>query len=460
MVGQMQHQLEELKKQLKNLTQERQRLSERSEEIFILSRIDRATESLATSDSIIKTTLKIISELKGIPFCAYGVEDKNKIEDPFIHVSYAETSNIKTIYLNALISQELQKGLYFTDLKSKDNILLFDSFRSDSFTPDSILLISTPTASVKNAVYIFADQDFIPGHLSEMKTFLETTIQMVNLKLDKFYMQNELKKINLNLEKMVSDRTAELWNTNNLLRSEIEEKKKNTERLKQMNEKLNNFVYRVSHDLRAPITSVEGLITVIKFERQANSDKVGEYLNILEERVHSLDRFIRDILSHSRISNSEIQLEKIQFKQIIQECFDELNYMENHDRIEKKVRVQGGDYVNDRVRIYEIFRNLISNAIKYSDPNKKKNQIQITIKTDRKNAAIDIQDTGIGIRKEIIPRIFEMFFRGHEQSKGTGIGLYIVKEAVKKLKGHLKVQSTPGQGTRFSIQIPNRIQEM
>lgn len=459
MVGQMQHQLEELKQQLINLTQERQKLTERSEEIFILSRIDRATDHPATSETIIKTSLKMLSELKGIPFCAYGVEDKNKIENPVIHVNYAETSNIKTIYLNASITQELQKGIYYTDRKTKDNVLLFDSFRGESFAPDSILLIAHPTVSVKNGIFMFADHGFIQDHLSGMKTFLEITIQILNLKLDKLYMQNESKKINLNLEKMVSDRTAELWNANSLLRNEIEEKKKNTERLRQMNEKLNNFVYRVSHDLRAPITSVEGLITVIKFERQAQSDKVDEYINILEERIHSLDRFIRDILSHSRISNSEVQLEKIQFKEIIKECFDELNYMENHDRIEKKVRVTGGDFINDRIRIYEIFRNLISNAIKYSDPNKKKNQIQITVKTDRKIASIHIQDTGIGINKEVLPRIFEMFFRGHEHSKGTGIGLYIVKEAVKKLKGNLKVQSTPGQGTIFSIQIPNRIQE-
>lgn len=460
MVVQMQHQLEELKEQLKNLTREKQRLAERAEDIFILSRIDHATHSPSTPDLMIRNTLEMISELKGLPFCGYGIEDKNKINQPIIHVSYAESSNIRTIYLNAQITKELQNGIYQTTRKSKDNILLFDSFREDSFTPDSIMLISHQTASSENAVYIFADQDFIPNHLPEMKIFLEATIQILGHKLDKHYLHGELKKINLNLEKMVSDRTAELWNTNNLLRSEIEERKKTADRLKQMNEKLNNFVYRVSHDLRAPITSVEGLITVIKFERQAHSDKVDEYINILEERIHSLDRFIRDILSHSRISNSEIQLEKIQFKLIVKECFDELNYMENHDKVEKKMRIQGSDFVNDRVRIYEIFRNLISNAIKYTDPKKNKNKILITIKTDRKITAIDIQDTGIGIDKKVLPRIFEMFFRGHQQSKGTGIGLYIVKEAVKKLKGHLKVVSTPGKGTQFSIQIPNRIQEI
>jgi signal transduction histidine kinase len=292
-----------------------------------------------------------------------------------------------------------------------------------------------------------------------MKVFLEETVQILGNKLDNFYLQETLKKMNLNLEKMISDRTAEMWRTNNNLRNEIEERKKTAERLMDMNEKLNNFVYRVSHDLRAPITSVEGLITVIKFERKTHSNKVDEYLNILEERIQSLDRFIRDILSHSRISNTEIQQEKIQFKQIIKECFEELDYLEYHDKIEQKVKIQGTEFVNDRVRIYEIFRNLISNAIKYSDPDKKKNKIQISTKTDRKFCVIEVQDTGIGMDKDVMPHIFEMFYRGHEQSKGTGIGLYIVSEAVNKLNGKINVLSSPNEWTRFIIKLPNRIQE-
>jgi signal transduction histidine kinase len=408
---------------------------------------------------MIATTLRMISDLKGLPFCAGGIEENNKISHPVIHVSYSERSKINTIYLNPFIKQELQKGSYYTDQKSKDNILLFDSLREESFTAESILAIPFQTFSSIPWVFIFSDQHFTPNRLAGMKAVLEETIQVLGLKLDNHYLREALNKMNLNLEKRISDRTAELWHTNSILRNEIEERKKATERLKDMNEKLNNFVYRVSHDLRAPITSVEGLITVIKFERKAQSGKVDEYINILEERIQSLDRFIRDILSHSRISNAEIQLEKIQFEQIIKDCFDELDYMENHDKIDRKVKIQGVDFVNDRVRIYEIFRNLISNAIKYSDPNKKKNKIQISIKTDRKKAVIEVEDTGIGIKNDNLPHIFEMFYRSHEQSKGTGIGLYIVAEAVKKLNGDIDVFSKPDQGTRFHIQLPNRIRE-
>jgi signal transduction histidine kinase len=459
MIDQMQHQLAELKEQLRALTVENQRLSERAEDIFILSRINHTLRSLSQPEPMILSTLKIISDYKGLPFCAYGIEEKNQIVKPLILTNFTESSRLKTIYLNLTITRELQNGLYFSDHKSRDNILLYDSFREDGFTPDSILLIPYLTTLSKTAVFIFADRDNTPNRLSEMRTFLITAVQILASKLDILDMQEELKKYNLNLEKAISEKTSELWNTNTILRSEIEERKITADRLRQMNEKLNNFVYRVSHDLRAPITSVEGLITVIKFERKAGSGKVDEYINILEERIQSLDRFIRDILSHSRVSNTEIQLEKIHFKQIITECFDELNYMENHDKIIRSIRISGSEFINDRIRIYEIFRNIISNAIKYSDPAKENNRIRIKIKTDRKSTSIEIQDTGIGIDNEVLPHIFEMFFRGSLLSKGTGIGLYIVREAVKKLKGNIKVASTPGQGTRFSIQLPNRIEE-
>jgi len=460
MIDQIQHQIEELKEKLRELTFEKQRLAERAEDIYILSRINHSINQLSDPDQMITTALKMMSDLKGLPFCACGIAEKNKINNPIIQVSYALSSHIDTIYLNAALMKELEKGSYYTDQKSKDNNLLFESLQEKPFTPESILLIPFHTISSINRVFIFSDQHFTPNRLAGMKAVLEETVQILGHKLDNHYLHEALKKMNLNLEKIISDRTAELWHTNNILRNEIEEKKKVADRLKDMNEKLNNFVYRVSHDLRAPITSVEGLITVIKFERKAQSPKVDEYISILEERIQSLDRFIRDILSHSRISNAEIQLEKIQFKQIIKECFEELDYLEYHDKIERIVKIQGAEFVNDRVRIYEIFRNLISNAIKYSDPKKKKNKIQITIKTDRKSTIIDLLDTGIGMDKEVIPHIFDMFYRGHEQSKGTGIGLYIVSEAVRKLKGKIDVQSTPGQGTGFSIQLPNRIQEI
>jgi hypothetical protein len=133
MIDQMQHQLEELKEQLRALTVENQRLSERAEDIFILSRINHTLRSLSQPEPMILSTLKIISDYKGLPFCAYGIEEKNQIvQATYSHMNFTESSRLKTIYLNLTITRELQNGLYFSDHKSRDNILLYDSFREDA----------------------------------------------------------------------------------------------------------------------------------------------------------------------------------------------------------------------------------------------------------------------------------------------------------------------------------------
>jgi len=455
MVDEIQHKINVLEEKIKQLTSENVRMAERSEEIYLLAMATESINNISDHDLIIRSMFEKISMLKDIPFCAYGIKDKRKLVFPISHVSYADSSGIKELYLNDTIEYYIEQGVYFTDKRSKENNVLFDTISDSSFTPASILLIPHKSVSSDILVFVFADDKKTSRKLHDMMVMLQEAIQILTSKLDNNYLLDELKRINFNLEKMVSERTSQLWHSNNLLRKEIAEKKRTEEKLQQMNEELNNFVYRVSHDLRAPITSVEGLITIIRLEQKSNSVKVNEYIDLLEERVQSLDRFIRDLLSHSRITNTEIQLEEIQFETIINDCFDELYYLDNHEKIEKKVRITGSNFINDRVSIYEIFRNLISNAIKYSDPDKEKNRIQVKVKIDQDKALISVQDTGIGISKDVLPKVFDMFFRGHEHSKGSGIGLYIVREAVDKMKGKIEVSSVPHQGTNFSITVPN-----
>ncbi len=455
MVDEIQHKINVLEEKIKQLTTENLRMSERSEEIYLLAMATESINNISDHDLLIRTMFEKISMLKDIPFCAYGIKDKRKLVFPITHVSYADSSEIKELFLNDSIEYHLEQGVYFTEKRSKENIVLFDALTENSFAPASLLLIPHKSVSSDTLVFVFADDKKTSRKLHEMMVMLQEAIQILTGKLDNNYLLDELKRINFNLEKMVSERTSQLWHSNNLLRKEIAEKKRTEEKLQQMNEELNNFVYRVSHDLRAPITSVEGLITIIRLEQKSKSVKVNEYIDLLEERVQSLDRFIRDLLSHSRITNTEIQLEEIKFKTIITDCFEELHYLDNHEKIEKKVKITGSDFINDRVSIYEIFRNLVSNAIKYSDPEKERNKIHVRVKIDQDNANISVQDSGIGISKDVLPQIFDMFFRGHEQSKGSGIGLYIVKEAVEKMKGKIEVTSIPTQGTTFSITLPN-----
>jgi signal transduction histidine kinase len=123
----------------------------------------------------------------------------------------------------------------------------------------------------------------------------------------------------------------------------------------------------------------------------------------------------------------------------------------------RSVKIEGIDFYSDHWRVSEIFRNLISNAIKYRRPNSDDSEIVIRIRVDNLCADITFADNGIGIKDSSLKRIFEMFYRATEQGDGSGIGLYIVKNAVEKLGGQIKVASKPGEGTRFHILLPNRI---
>jgi PAS domain S-box-containing protein len=236
---------------------------------------------------------------------------------------------------------------------------------------------------------------------------------------------------------------------------DITERMRVEEELKIRNTELDNFVYKVSHDLRAPLSSILGLVNLAKLP--GNTDDPMDYIEIIGEKVEHLDHFIGDVLSHSKNLKMEVSVNKVDFHEIVDRTFTELNYLIGAKEIKKNIKIEGIEFYSDPWRITEIFRNLISNAIKYRKLNNATSEVTIKIHIDNLRADIIFSDNGIGIDETNLARIFEMFYRATEQSDGSGIGLYIVKNAVEKLSGQISVASRSGQGTRFSIVLPNRI---
>ncbi len=236
---------------------------------------------------------------------------------------------------------------------------------------------------------------------------------------------------------------------------DISDRKKVEEELKIRNAELDNFVYKVSHDLRAPLSSVLGLVNLSKL--QGNSDNPLEYIRIIGEKIEALDHFIGDVLSHSKNLKVEVNISKVDCRKIIEQTFTDLDYLSGAQEMKRSIKIEGIDFFSDHWRISEIFRNLISNSIKYRQSDSEQSEINIQIKIDHLSADINFSDNGIGIQEVNLKRIFEMFYRATDQSDGSGIGLYIVKNAVEKLGGQINVASKPGIGTRFHILLPNRI---
>jgi PAS domain S-box-containing protein len=236
---------------------------------------------------------------------------------------------------------------------------------------------------------------------------------------------------------------------------DITDRKKVEEELKIRNAELDNFVYKVSHDLRAPLSSVLGLVNLSKL--QGNMDNPLEYIELIGEKIQALDNFISDVLSHSKNLKMEVSIDRVDLERIIDQTFTDLGYLKGARETRRSIKVEGIDLYSDHWRVSEIFRNLISNAIKYRRPESNDSEIIIKINVDHLCADITFADNGIGIKDTNLKRIFEMFYRATEQGEGSGIGLYIVKNAVDKLGGQIRVASKPGHGTRFHILLPNRI---
>lgn len=236
---------------------------------------------------------------------------------------------------------------------------------------------------------------------------------------------------------------------------DITERKKVEEELKIRNTELDNFVYKVSHDLRAPLSSILGLVNLANLP--GNDDNLKDYIPLVGQKVKQLDHFISDVLSHSKNLKLDIETDFIDLRKIIDQTFTDLGYLKGASEIRKKISVVGVDFYSDLWRIGEIFRNLVSNAIKYRKLDHPEPFIEIATHCTERATEILFKDNGIGIPVENLGRIFEMFYRASEQSEGSGLGLYIVKNAVDKLEGVVMVDSEPGQGTTFKIVLPNRI---
>lgn len=231
--------------------------------------------------------------------------------------------------------------------------------------------------------------------------------------------------------------------------------------LKKTNAELDRFVYSASHDLRAPLKSMLGLIYVTKECADPEDSELHERLAMLNNSVGKLDDFIEDILHYSRNARMGLDKDEINFRKIIEEIKGSHKFIEGIKGVQFHVEISSrGLFVSDYRRLGVVLNNLLSNALKYRDISKEKSFVNIIIRSDKTNAIIVIEDNGVGIASDDKEKIFEMFYRGTTLSSGSGLGLYIVKEALEKLGGTINVESEQDKGTKFIVEIPNLISNL
>lgn len=225
--------------------------------------------------------------------------------------------------------------------------------------------------------------------------------------------------------------------------------------LEKTSRELDRFVYSASHELRAPLLSVIGLLNLA--ERDDKESALLEYHSRMRESIGRLDELVQNIIHHSQYRRHTLQVELLNVPALAEENFRHLKYHPNFERLRftHEVNVEN-DIYSDPVAIGIVINNLLSNAIKFQDFSKADNYIHFSAKDNPGGGlAITISDSGEGIDKKFHGNLFSMFYRASHNRSGSGLGLYIVKELVETLKGYITVQSDEGSGSTFTVILPN-----
>ncbi|MGB0432278.1 MAG: sensor histidine kinase, partial [Bacteroidia bacterium] len=232
--------------------------------------------------------------------------------------------------------------------------------------------------------------------------------------------------------------------------------KQNVTELEKLTTELDHLVYRTSHDLRTPVASLLGLLELLRLDDDPNPKK---YMDLFQGQLIRLDQIIRDIINYRKIAKVGMVIETIDLELIIYEVLKDNEFTQGSAKVAKHVEFSDdckSSIKLDKFSLNILLNNLISNAIKYSDLTKDEPYIKIVASCNSEFVTISVIDNGIGISKDQQNKVFDMFHRATNKSSGSGLGLFILKEAVVKMKGEVELTSVEGKGSTFTVKLPNR----
>jgi signal transduction histidine kinase len=177
---------------------------------------------------------------------------------------------------------------------------------------------------------------------------------------------------------------------------------------------------------------------------------------MIRQGAGRLDRILSDLLDTIKVKEGDISVSGIWFQEFIEEIVQSMDHCKNFERLSFGLKVeQNALFFSDKKILHSILQNLVDNSIKYQDLSKQHSFVNIVCQDMDNMIRIIIEDNGVGIVNGAQDKIFDMFYRAHSDSRGTGLGLYIVKNAVEKLGGKIELISSEGIGTKFILSLPN-----
>ncbi|MCU0400758.1 MAG: hybrid sensor histidine kinase/response regulator [Algoriphagus sp.] len=292
--------------------------------------------------------------------------------------------------------------------------------RMVQINPDPIRILLTGYSDIasvidainKGEVYRFIDK---PWNIEQIKNSIKNAA-------DIYFMRKELKEKNLKLKKLHSE--------------------------------MNQFVYSLSHELRGPLMSISGVSKLAKME--VSDSSVLEYFDMIDTATGKLDDFIYKMLDFYRSTKIDHKVTEIHFHDVVSQQMSA--YREKFDLSNFHIEVQVNQktpFFSDDSKIRVILNNLFSNAVQFQKSQPGPKRISLTVDVFDNQSVITLEDNGIGIEERHRNDVFNLFSRATQRNVGTGLGLYMVKEAVEQMGGKIHLESQIHEGTTVTVTLPS-----
>lgn len=247
--------------------------------------------------------------------------------------------------------------------------------------------------------------------------------------------------------------------SSHIIRPEIETKNlqmcTEARELQKRVEELDNLVYRFSHDFKGPLDSIKGLLQLFPEEQLDENGK--RYLGLIAQSTQRLSNVVLDMIDGISVIKREANCHSLALSAIVTDALAMVRaYVPDNHMVDLQVELNVySNFYSDAQLIQSIIQHLMVNSVIYYNPYVENPYARLEVLSKGDAIKIVVEDNGQGIKENIKEKIFDMFYRGSIRSKGTGLGLYVVKSAVEKLRGSLCMESEVNKGTRFEIWIPS-----
>ncbi len=456
----------ELESKIQILELENETLSAKAEENLLLNRAFEEINVYEDMDSLLLNTLESISVLLNIQFSGLFVFQDNS----FICISsYALFSNEDTVNIRFSISENNANKLASNQtllLYTSDHGLQFE-YPKAAFFADHAVIIPLDSELIKRRYFVFVN-DKNGTDLADRIPLFEKVIRIISAKLERIYYQNELQKLNAELEEKVELRTLELFSQNQEYLALNEEYKTINEELliaigkAEESDRLKTaFIQNLSHEIRTPLNGIMGFSSLL-VDSYDDKEKLVYFSEIINQQGQDLLDIINDILDISKIESGQlaVNISDCNMPELMDELqifFKEYRKRFGKENIDFKLECfcEPSQCVlkTDKGKLKQILINLVGNALKFTQ----KGSVQCTCSFEDDYLQFQISDTGSGMPKDKLSKVFERFVQIHNSAVknvgGTGLGLPIAKALVKTLGGDIWVESEIDKGSTFYFTI-------